>query len=364
MVLGSFVQGLTYPKSVYYSTTPYGFFYIRHALAMPQRFWLEDDDKWLASLFGLTYEKKGPRTDLAGAAAWEEYVLRMEAYLKKGSPVQTYLGWNPRREDEARGEIVTPRGLRAFWWEGLTKRFRPDMHSFVVVGLDRTGGSVRMNLPAAGWSGHEKNMSRPLSFLQRVTEGLRPEFKYVTVAYLKTSSPLRDEATIEKLVLQRARKKVAGDPAVYHQDRPERHLFGLSALRAFRDDLEPQTFFRILDEREKQQNISPLEVLVLIKLALYQQVFMTSLASEYLEQQRMIDEWEWLSALNLLYRKLYISHLKLVQVVRENDNKKAWRKRAEPVLGEMRRTLDEMIAHFEKYLRLRSSTRISLLPEN
>ncbi|MBM4327020.1 MAG: hypothetical protein FJ118_07635 [Deltaproteobacteria bacterium] len=363
MVLGSFVQDLTYPKSVYYSTTPYGFFYIRRALAMPQRFWVEDDDKWLASLYGLTYEKRGPPAEAAEPAGWEEYVLRIESYLKKGAPVQTYLGWSPRAEDESRGEIVTPRGLRAFWWEGLTKKFRPDMHSFVVVGLDRAGGSVRMNLPMAGWSGQEKNMTRPLTFLRRVTEGLRPEFKYVTIAYLKTSSSSVDDASIGRLVSERARKKVAGDPGAYHRDRPERHLFGLPALRAFRDDLEPRTFFSILNERVRRQNISPLEVLALLKLVLYQQAFMTSLASEYLEQERMIDELEWLGTLSLLYRKLYLSHLKLFQVVRENEHKDTWLKKGEPALREMRRTVDEIVVHFEKYLRSRPLAGAALMSE-
>jgi len=58
MILGSKVEGLTYPKCMYYSTSPCGFFHIQHARAMPQRLWMEEDDKRLASLYGLTFEKK------------------------------------------------------------------------------------------------------------------------------------------------------------------------------------------------------------------------------------------------------------------------------------------------------------------
>ena len=143
MVLGSKVEGLTYPKSMYYSTSPYGFFYINHALAMPPRLWTEEDDKWLASLYGLTFEKKVRPEGLDENAAWDEYIRRVEAYLKKGFPVQTFFGWTPKDEAEKRGEIVTPSGMRAYWWEGLTKQNRPDTHSFVIVGMDRSKNQVQ-----------------------------------------------------------------------------------------------------------------------------------------------------------------------------------------------------------------------------
>ena len=135
---------------------------------------------------------------------------------------------------------------------------------------------------------------------------------------------------------------------------PERHLYGIAALRALRSDLEPATFFRILAMRTKRQNVSPVEVVVMLKLALYQHVFMTSLAAEHLEGERMTDEWEWLSKLNVLYHKLYISNMKLLSRLRETEGKKIEAQKCEPVLKEMRGTVDELIGHFEKRVRTKA----------
>ncbi len=355
MVLGSKVQGLTYPKSVYYSTSPYGFFYIRHALAMPPRLWTEEDDKWLASLYGLTFEKKVRPHGLDENAAWDDYIQRVEAYLKKGFPVQTFFGWTPKGEAESRGEIVTPAGLRAYWWEGLTRQNRPDTHSFVIVGLDRPNNQVRMNIPMGGWSGIEKYCTRPLSFLRKRIEPLRSDLKYVTIAYMKTDGVPKDEKTIQKLVKERAQKKVEGDPSAYVKNPPERHLYGVATLRALRSDLEPAAFFKILAERTKRQNVSPVEILVLFKLALDQHIFMTSLAAEHPEEERMTAEWEWISKLNVLYHKLYISNMKLLSTLRETEDKKIVAQKCEPVLKEMRGTVDELIGHFEKRIKTKAT---------
>jgi hypothetical protein len=63
----------------------------------------------------------------------------------------------------------------------------------------------------------------------------------------------------------------------------------------------------------------------------------------------MMREWEWLSELNILYHRLYISSVKLVSIVRSNNDRKMWAEASDPVLKEMRSTIDEIIGHMQKY---------------
>jgi hypothetical protein len=349
MVLGSKVKGLTYPKSVYLSTSPYGFFYIEHALAMPFGQGTEGDDRWLAELFGLSWEKKFRPEKLDGEEAWKEYVNRVEEYLKKDVPVQTYYGWVPKAEEEKQGRIVTPSGERAFWWEGLTKRNRPDTHSFVIVGLDKANDQVRLNIPAGGWFGLEKYLTVKLSDLRRRIDPLRQELKYTTIAYVPTGKPQKGEEEIQKQVHNRIIRKIQGDPDAYIGERHPRYKFGIKAFEAFKEDLNPSTFSRILEGRTERQDISPLEILVLMKLSLYQQMFVTSLAAEYLEEVRRVSDWEWMSHLNVQYHQLYISTMKLVSAATSTEDKKQWSNGFKPVLQEMQRNLDATINHMKKY---------------
>jgi len=351
MVLGSKVEGLTYPKSVYLSTSPYGFFYIKHSLAMPFGKWTEGDDRWLAGLYGLSFEKKVRAQGLGEEDAWKEYISRVEGYLRKGVPVQTYFGWTPRGEDEKEGRMVSPSGARTFWWEGLTKKTRPDTHSFVIVGLDSASDLVRINMPVGGWLGLEKNLAVPLSALRKRIEPLRQELKYTTIAYVPSEKSPRSEKEILDLVKNRIARKIEGDPDAYTGERHERYLFGVHALEGLKEDLEPANFFRILQARSEKQQISPLEILVWLKLSLYQQMFITSLAAEYLEGERMMPDWDWLSRLNILYHQLYISSMKLVSLTRAIDDKNKWSEKCKPVLREMQTTINEAIGHMKKYQR-------------
>jgi len=346
MVLGSFVKGMTYPKSVYYATNPYGFFYYQHSLAMPFAPWKEADFEWLGSLYGLSFERRVSPRGIQGEAAWKEYLDRIEGYLKRGVPVQTYFGWRPRKEEEKEGKIVTRGGVRAFWWEGLKKEFRPDTHSFVVVGMDRSNDLLWFNAPIAGWFGMGKYVKKPLFNLKKSLKSLRPELKYTTMVYSPTDTPPKDEKTRLELVKKRIVKKLEGDPVTYTKEPSYRQLFGIRALEGLRDDLRPHVFVRILEGRKRKQGIAPLGVVVWLKLSIFQHRFMTSLAAEYLEEQMMMKEWEWLSELNILYHRLYISSVKLGPIVTSTDGSLLAEK-SEPVLREMRGTLDEVIKHMK-----------------
>ena len=349
MVLGSEVKGLTYPKSVYLSSSPFGFFYIQGALAFPFSRWTEGDDQWIAELFGLSWEKRVKPPGIDGEEAWEEYIKRVEGYLKRGIPVQTFWNWTPNPEEEKLDKIVTPTGERAFWWEGMTQKTRPDTHSFVIVGLDKANDQVRVNMPIGGWFGLEKYRAVRLSYLKKRIEPLRQDLKYTTIAYVPTGKPAKNEQEIKRLIGERILKKIQGDPAAYFNERQQRYQYGIQALKALKEDLDVIKFIPILETRSKRQDLSPLEILVLLKLGFYQMKFITSLAAEYLEEERRIPEWEWLSRLHILYYKLYISSIKLVDLARATDDKKNRAERFKPVLQEMQMTLDATIDHMKKY---------------
>ncbi|MBN1664224.1 MAG: hypothetical protein JW943_11540 [Deltaproteobacteria bacterium] len=349
MVLGSKAANLTYPKSIYLSTSPFGFFYIEGSLAFPFSRWTEWDDQWMAGLFGLSWEKKEKPPGLNGEEAWMEYIDRVEGYLKKEIAVQTFWNWTPKSEEEHQDKIVTPAGDRAFWWEGMTPKTRPDTHSFVIVGLDRTNDLVRVNMPIAGWFGVEKYRVMKLSYLKKRIAPLRGDLKYKTIAYVPTGIPAKNESEIKQLVAERIFKKIQGDPAAFGNERNQRYLYGSKALEALKGDLNVSTFSQILDTRSRRQGFTPLEILVVMKLGFYQMQFITAQAAEYLEEQRMMPEWEWLSRLHLLYYELYISSLKLVDQTRTTADKAKYLEGIKPVLQEMQSTLDATVAHMKKY---------------
>jgi hypothetical protein len=222
------------------------------------------------------------------------------------------------------------------------------------VGLDLSKGLAKVNLPAGGWNGLEKYTSRSLSALRKRSEPLRSELKYVTVAYLPSDKAPLDDQAIRPRVSDRIREKLQGKPSAYREDSPARFRYGIRAIQAFQEDLNPPTFLRILDARSKKQGITPLEVLVLMKLAVYQYAFVTSLAAEHLEGRRMIGEWEWLTKLSIMYQNLYISTVKLVSLMREAGDGKLSAERISPVLQEMRGTLEGVHGHFQAYLTSRA----------
>jgi hypothetical protein len=227
------------------------------------------------------------------------------------------------------------------------------------MGLDLANGLSRVNLPAGGWNGLEKYTRQPLSGLKKRSEPLRKELKYVTVAYLPSDRAPLDDQAIGLGVHKRIVDKIEGKPSVYREDSHARFRYGLKAIQAFKADLDAKTFLRILDVRSKKQGIQPLEILVMMKLAVYQYAFMTSLAAEHLEGRRMISEWEWLNRLSIMYQDLYISTVKLVSTMRDAQGRKMAPETISPVLQNMKHALEKIEGHFGDYLKQQGAPRDS-----
>jgi len=57
MVLGSIDKNISYPQSLYFSAKAYEFGYFPNGLMIAPPSWDDENNRWLASLFGLTYQR-------------------------------------------------------------------------------------------------------------------------------------------------------------------------------------------------------------------------------------------------------------------------------------------------------------------
>lgn len=359
MVLGSVANGITYPKSLYYSAMGCGFGYLPNALMIEPAGWDDENNKWLASLYGLSYERAIPEKVVDPNEAWEAHINRIWRYLREGSAVQVCRGWVGAKEE--RGRIIARPGIRLFWWEGMRRETRPDMHYFTVAGLDKSKGIVYAHDPIGGWFGIGRNMEVKLKTFRMMIERAPRQHRYITIAFTRTTIPAKSEGEIERLLQGRIARKIEGDPAVY--DGPEmwrsfygiakiaRFEHGLRGLKALKNDLYSERFKKILNFKMKKSNRRPVEVVSWIDLNVYHYSFITSNSAEYLEKEGRIKEWEWLFNLHLLYEKLWVSTTKIRSVFKNIGDLDQAVTKSKPMLKDMRGTIDDMMHHFQYYLK-------------
>lgn len=359
MVLGSVVEGMTYPKYMYYSGKAYGFGYLPKALIIEPEAWNDESSEWLAKLYGLTYERtlspKGANED----KAWQDYLERIEGYLRAGSAVQTSRGWMGARE-EKNGRIIAFKGTRVFWWEGMSKRVKPDMHYFAIVGLDKEAGEAIMNDPIFGWFGMPRETPAKLTFLRRAVRKVIPQHRYITIAFKRGANPAMSKERIEGLTRKRLRARVAGDDSVYDTkemwakffNRPAKRGFthGVKAIRAFRADLAPNMFGRLLAAKQKRTKIRPIDVVSWLNLNIYHQAWMTMVSAEYLEKEGRLNEWEWSYKLALLFHELNIASTKLRAIFKAEPHLDKALAKSKAVLGQMDQALARIEEHMISYL--------------
>ncbi|MBA7649001.1 hypothetical protein ES703_56793 [subsurface metagenome] len=340
MLLGYFDTSITYHKSMYYSGNCYGFGYYPNTLYLGFPCEEEEDYEWLASLYGLSYERIVPAKTPNKEDAWDEYIDRIWSYLQEGVPVQTCWSWSGREEG---GKIYTRGGFRPYWWEGITRENRPEMHYIVVVGLDKSEGVIYLNDP---WPGNEPYKEMSLAGFRGLVETLGTELRYLTIGFTRNDVPGKDENRIEEMVKQRSPKKLRGDPAVYDKA-PRYRLYGLKGLEAFKDDLAPTKFAGIMRAKARLatqgQVLRPIETVTYLNLHLYQYSFITSVSAEYLKATGETEAWRWLSNLHTLYEKLYVSSGKLVSIFKSSQDLDEALPKCAGTLSEMSGILDEII---------------------
>jgi len=358
MVLGSTCKGITYSKSIYYSAQPYSFGYLENGLTIEPDAWDDETNQWLASLLGLKYSRVVPPRGSDPDRSWDDYLRRIETALKSGCPVATSRGWLGAKEEG--GEITSEIGGRLFWWEGLSKKHRPDMHYFTVIGLDRSSDRIYFHDPVFGWFGWGKDVSVPLNKFRYAVQRTPWQHRYITITFEPTGRPEKGETEINRLVKKRIVEKIKGDPSAYNSVEMWQEFFGrerignfkrgLSGLEAFKRDLQPERFEKILAFKLKRHKMQPSSVVSWIDLVVYHKAWIALIGAEYLEKSGQIDNWQRLFRLHMLYEKLGMSTAKLRSIFKADNDLDSAMPPAGPVLKEMQKTIDEMIAHLKAEL--------------
>ena len=354
MVLGSIIKGITYPKSIYYSAQPHSFGYLENGLMIEPPGWDDETNEWLASLFGLIYNRVVPSKDIDPDKAWNDYLGRIETALKAGYAVQTSRGWMGTREE---GDKITSKiGDRLFWWEGLAKKHRPDMHYFTIIGIDRSQDRIYFHDPVFGWYGWGKDVSVPLEKLRQAVQRAPWQHRYITITFKPSNRTAKSETEVQLLLQERIVKKIKGDPSVYNSVEMWQSFFGLKrlnrnftqgigGLKAFSRDLQPEKFKKILALKQQRQKMQPSSVVSWIDLIMYHKAWVALIGSEYLEITGQIEEWQRLFRLHMLYEQMHMSTAKLRSIFKATDDVDKAMPMATPVLLDMQKTVDEIIAH-------------------
>ncbi|MFC1971661.1 hypothetical protein ACFLV0_07065 [Chloroflexota bacterium] len=379
---------ITYSQSLYYSAKGCGVSYLEHAFNIDPGGWQEADNRFLARLFGLTYERglppTSPETDrelhpsielatpLPGElmAPWAEFSNRVWSGLRRGSAVQVCQGWL-RVIETPDGRLVTPDGMRITWWEGMEDR--PDMHFIVVVGMDTNPEEplFYVNDPIGGWFGTGKSVEMTAErFAEMMDRCQVPQHRYLTQTFYRPSPAPDPLDNPEEVVKHRIAAKISGNARAYESHAlwqewfgPEwsgRVIRGIPGLQAWIDDLEDDHFEERLRSRLEGHGILPLDAVSYMDLAAYNFSYLTAVSAEYLEQEGRIDEWEWLFNLHILYERLWTatSHVRAIFKEHylaeegETDLLHSAAEESSDYRREVRNIIGAMILHMAQYERL------------
>jgi len=359
MVLGSIDEGITYPKSIYYSAQLYSFGYFENGLMIEPPAWDDETNQWLASIFGLKYNRVVPPRNIDPDNAWNHYLHRIETALRAGYAVQTCRGWMGTSEED--GQITSKIGGRLFWWEGLSKKHRPDMHYFTIIGIDRSRDEIYFHDPVFGWYGWGKDVSAPLETFRRAVQRAPWQHRYITITFKPFHSRAKSESEMQRLLRERIIKKIKGDPSVYNSMEMWQAFYGLKRLNknfthgirgfeAFHRDLQPERFKKILALKLQRRKMQPSSVVSWIDLIMYHKAWVALIGAEYLERTGQIEEWQRVFRLHMLYEEMCLSTAKLRSIFKATNDVENAMPKARPVLMDMQNTIDEIISHLRLYL--------------
>ncbi len=314
MVLGSQVRSLTYPQTLYYSGKWCSIRYIPGSLTMDPGAWDDADNRFLAALYNLTYKRLHPDElpvpENNYEEVWGRYWRRILRGLTGGSAVQICQGW---MFDPSESDWLPP------WWGGMSER--PDVHYIVAGGVDFISRNVNINDPIDGWFGQQgKDKSIPFDTFTEMIDrcGVGPN-QYITITY---SGEANEIPHLEVTVINRIGAKILGMKSqtelfVYEDDEtwlqyagmaggsidPDVIVYGTNGLRHLCEDLEDDIFPGVIDS----PNNLPYDMVAYLDLSIYHYSQICAVASEFLEYEGRIDEWEWMQKLHMLYERMWLS---------------------------------------------------------
>lgn len=205
--------------------------------------WLADR-KFLASLYGLSYENWKANSTLSDEECWNDYWSKVKQNITKDIPVKTAVNVN---------QIYLPseiKGLQQLFRfninilsEFMWKLIPSGIHDIVLVGFDEREGKVCYNDPQHGLWGKPCDGTYVWMNLKNLRKAVSSvkigkfESKYSIEVFKKTSSaPLRKKEAFEK-AHKRNIEKMKGNPSAY--DKRYRHCaLGINALKLLKKDLE------------------------------------------------------------------------------------------------------------------------------
>jgi hypothetical protein len=118
---------------------------------------------------------------------------------------------------------------------------------------------------------------------------------------------------------------------------------GIRGLEAFKRDLNPERFKKILALKQQRRSMKPSSVVSWIDLIMYHKAWVSLIGAEYLEETGQIEKWQWLFRLHILYEQMWISTSKLRSIFKASNDVDNVMPNAKPVLMDLQKSIDEMI---------------------
>ena len=192
------------------------------------------------------------------------------------------------------------------------------------------------------------------------------QHKYITITFKPVTGIPKSQAEMKRLLRKRITQKIEGDPSAYNTIQMWEEFFnlknlkrnfahGIPALEAFKKDLEPERFRKILTIKLERRKMQPSSVVSWIDLLMYHKSWVALIGAEYPERTGQIDEWERLFRLHMLYEQMCLSTAKLRSIFKKAHDIDSAMPSAKPVLRDMQETTDEIMLHFRLCLRNESS---------
>jgi len=192
------------------------------------------DRKFLAKLYGFSYESWRASSKLSDDKRWQEYWTKIKQYLMKNSPVQTAVNQN-----------YLPRFRFGSWVISklILKFFPPSIHDIIIVGFDENKKKVCYHDPQYGTLRGGKNGEYIWVNLDTLKKAIstakigEKESNYSIEVFNKiTNLPLSRKEIFIK-AHKRNIQKMKGDPEVYDKRYHNRGL-GVNALINLKNDLK------------------------------------------------------------------------------------------------------------------------------
>lgn len=108
--------------------------------------------------------------------------------------------------------------------------------------------------------------------------------------------------------------------AHYRNEKFPGYQHGLKAWQAFKKDLEPQEFKKIVQRFGEGKQRKPAMLISWMDINVNHFASLTAVSAEYLEEKGMMKKWEWLFKYRMLYEKMRVSTIKLRSIFKSTED--------------------------------------------